>query len=553
MTPPIASGGDSICVRAKIFPFLIPQKLPTRLVFVRLLINAASPCTLSPLFRCRSLRRWGNGTRGRRVSFRVLNEVSTFRFDVEDDDESERYDDREWRWSKVRQILLSFWHFQRVRLSYVKSVIILLILRTIMFIQFCVCAYKAVASSIFFVRRFEFIRWLIDPIASFLLPVYLLRARAKSEHQESAGSELSLRQQVPLSAGLCDLGALRHVIRQRHRNLNRRQNHHIRMHARRCRLQHLHPHSSVEHHEHNSRAANKVLRGHEPTRRIHADEAASDPLAKSLKVLLQEEVQKVLLQRRWNHGIAVWAASTWDSHQHRQALRRTGSALPRHSENSRHPNRRQLHEGTISAERFGKSLDSLDLLHKFITKTFQIFKAGSIGGCMYFIASGTVCVMTTNGKELCHLGDGEYFGEVAMVLKNNKVSNKIVWVIAQRMRNCFVPPALILCHGHRILRDLHSRLCEHQKISSDKWDNYAEAHRIVQHVDGTNTGSGRDVQEANAREVRLRIHRRPLQLNTGGDLITNSPFPLRNGHRQHLNISNTSRVVKGNEMMLRFD
>lgn len=65
---------------------------------------------------------------------------------------------------------------------------------------------------------------------------------------------------------------------------------------------------------------------------------------------------------------------------------------------------------------------SLDLLPKFIIeKCFQIFKAGSIGDCMYFIASGTVCVTTTNGTELCHLSDGQHFGEIALIFKSGKV------------------------------------------------------------------------------------------------------------------------------------
>lgn len=42
---------------------------------------------------------------------------------------------------------------------------------------------------------------------------------------------------------------------------------------------------------------------------------------------------------------------------------------------------------------------------------------------MFFIASGTVCVTTSNGKELCHLEDGDYFGEVALILKNSKAIN----------------------------------------------------------------------------------------------------------------------------------
>ncbi|KAK4878495.1 hypothetical protein RN001_011001 [Aquatica leii] len=49
-----------------------------------------------------------------------------------------------------------------------------------------------------------------------------------------------------------------------------------------------------------------------------------------------------------------------------------------------------------------------------------IVKANSIGDCMYFIASGTVCVTTCTGKEICHLYDGAYFGEVALLMKDQK-------------------------------------------------------------------------------------------------------------------------------------
>lgn len=69
---------------------------------------------------------------------------------------------------------------------------------------------------------------------------------------------------------------------------------------------------------------------------------------------------------------------------------------------------------TVSVSRFVTSVKQLCV-------SFQIMKAGSIGDCMFFIASGTVCVSTTNGKELCHLDDGDHFGEVALIIKNNKV------------------------------------------------------------------------------------------------------------------------------------
>lgn len=61
------------------------------------------------------------------------------------------------------------------------------------------------------------------------------------------------------------------------------------------------------------------------------------------------------------------------------------------------------------------------LFNALIHILLQIIKAGTVGECMFFIASGSVCVTTTNGQELCHLEDGDYFGEVAFILKNRKV------------------------------------------------------------------------------------------------------------------------------------
>ncbi|XP_043256106.1 potassium/sodium hyperpolarization-activated cyclic nucleotide-gated channel 1-like [Colletes gigas] len=45
-----------------------------------------------------------------------------------------------------------------------------------------------------------------------------------------------------------------------------------------------------------------------------------------------------------------------------------------------------------------------------------IVRANQLGDCMYFIATGTVAIYTTSGKEVCHLEDGAHFGEVALVM-----------------------------------------------------------------------------------------------------------------------------------------
>ncbi|KAG5885088.1 hypothetical protein JTB14_003962 [Gonioctena quinquepunctata] len=49
-----------------------------------------------------------------------------------------------------------------------------------------------------------------------------------------------------------------------------------------------------------------------------------------------------------------------------------------------------------------------------------ILHSGAIGSNMYFISSGTVAVYTHSGREVCHLHDGDYFGESALVIKGQK-------------------------------------------------------------------------------------------------------------------------------------
>ncbi|XP_076662351.1 potassium/sodium hyperpolarization-activated cyclic nucleotide-gated channel 1 [Halictus rubicundus] len=48
----------------------------------------------------------------------------------------------------------------------------------------------------------------------------------------------------------------------------------------------------------------------------------------------------------------------------------------------------------------------------------KVVKAGTRGESLYFITSGTVAVYTATGKEVCHLEDGSYFGEIALVMES---------------------------------------------------------------------------------------------------------------------------------------
>ncbi|XP_011298925.1 potassium/sodium hyperpolarization-activated cyclic nucleotide-gated channel 1-like [Fopius arisanus] len=55
-----------------------------------------------------------------------------------------------------------------------------------------------------------------------------------------------------------------------------------------------------------------------------------------------------------------------------------------------------------------------------------IVRAGQIGDCMYFIATGTVAIYTDSGREICHLEDGAHFGEIALVMADERrVANVI--------------------------------------------------------------------------------------------------------------------------------
>lgn len=72
----------------------------------------------------------------------------------------------------------------------------------------------------------------------------------------------------------------------------------------------------------------------------------------------------------------------------------------------------------------GEILQSL-ILEVFLPNDV-IVKAGTNGDSMYFLASGTVCVLTPSGKEVCHLEEGAYFGEIALVSKDQKRTADVV-------------------------------------------------------------------------------------------------------------------------------
>lgn len=47
-----------------------------------------------------------------------------------------------------------------------------------------------------------------------------------------------------------------------------------------------------------------------------------------------------------------------------------------------------------------------------------IVQSGTVGDYMFFLGSGTVAMYTRSGKEIGHLQDGAYFGEVCLIMRN---------------------------------------------------------------------------------------------------------------------------------------
>ncbi|XP_067216308.1 potassium/sodium hyperpolarization-activated cyclic nucleotide-gated channel 1-like isoform X2 [Linepithema humile] len=62
-----------------------------------------------------------------------------------------------------------------------------------------------------------------------------------------------------------------------------------------------------------------------------------------------------------------------------------------------------------------------------------LVKAGTRGDALYFVACGTIAVYDSAGKEICHLKDGTYFGELALVMEDERKTDSVVAV-----ENCMV-------------------------------------------------------------------------------------------------------------------
>ncbi|KAL6254947.1 hypothetical protein P5V15_014289 [Pogonomyrmex californicus] len=73
---------------------------------------------------------------------------------------------------------------------------------------------------------------------------------------------------------------------------------------------------------------------------------------------------------------------------------------------------------------FGDLINSLKPV--IYLKEDVIYKAGTEGDCMYIISSGTVVLITFSGKEICHLYDGDFFGERSLIYPHQHREESII-------------------------------------------------------------------------------------------------------------------------------
>ncbi|XP_036142943.1 potassium/sodium hyperpolarization-activated cyclic nucleotide-gated channel 1-like [Monomorium pharaonis] len=69
-------------------------------------------------------------------------------------------------------------------------------------------------------------------------------------------------------------------------------------------------------------------------------------------------------------------------------------------------------------------INSLKLI--IYLKDDVIYEAGIESDCMYFIASGTVALITFSGKEIYHLEDGDHFGETGLIYSNQRREESVI-------------------------------------------------------------------------------------------------------------------------------
>ncbi|KYQ60087.1 Potassium/sodium hyperpolarization-activated cyclic nucleotide-gated channel 4 [Trachymyrmex zeteki] len=146
-----------------------------------------------------------------------------------------------------------------------------------------------------------------------------------------------------------------------------------------------------------------------------------------------------------------------------------------------------------------------------------IVRANQPGDCMYFIASGTVAIYTSTGKEVCHLEDGAYFGEIALVMLDERRVASVVAVEICELYRLDRADFTRTIHPYPMLWEQIKKIAieRHERTTTNLFFHRTEECRKQENFDGTQTHASAGLTVETARYypmtvVSLAVESRPF-------------------------------------------
>ncbi|XP_046820125.1 rap guanine nucleotide exchange factor 4-like [Vespa crabro] len=98
-------------------------------------------------------------------------------------------------------------------------------------------------------------------------------------------------------------------------------------------------------------------------------------------------------------------------------------------------------------------------------ETDVIYKYREEGDCMYFIASGTVALITFWGKEICHLENGDHFGaEVLINSQKRRTESVLALEVCELLRFNRQDFKRLVFHGSELFMRIENDIIKRHKL-----------------------------------------------------------------------------------------